>query len=96
MAQRGDDLTQDSILRNAYVGAWLLGLAFLALSVMGVIRWPHLVWAAPISCAVLGLAANYRIRHAGSRGETILLGVLTLAFLVGAGALAKVALDIAR
>lgn len=96
MASRGDDLTQDSILRNAYVGAWLLGLAFLALSVVGLIRWPHPVWAAPISCALLGLAANYGITRAGSRGRTILLGVLTLALLVGAGALAKVAVDVAR
>lgn len=96
MVPKDDDLTQDSILRNAYVGAWLLGLAFLALPVVGVIRWPHVVWAAPIACAVLALAANYRIGQAAGRGETILLGVLTLVLLVGAGALAKVALDVAR
>ena len=93
MAPRDDH--QDSILRNAYVGAWLLGLAFLALPVMGLIRWPHVVWSAPIVCALLALGANYRIRSAG-RGETILLGVLTLVLLVGAGALAKVALNVAR
>jgi hypothetical protein len=96
VAPRDDDLAQDAILRNAYVGAWLLGLVLLALPVVGVIRWPHLVWAAPICCALLGLAANHRIRHAGGRGETILLGVLTLAFLIGAAALTKVALDVAR
>jgi hypothetical protein len=96
VVQKDDDLTQDSILRNAYVGAWLLGLAFLALAVAGAIMWPHLVWAAPISCALLGLGANYRIGRASGRGETILLGVLTLVLLVGAGALAKVALDVAR
>lgn len=96
MPPRGDDLTQDSILRNAYAGAWPLGLAFLALSVLGVIRWPHPMWAAPICCALLGLTANYQVTRAGSRRRAILLGVLTLALLVGAGALAKMALDIAR
>ena len=96
MTMGDDDLWQDSILRNAYVGAWLLGLAFLLFPVIGVIRWPHWIWAAPISCAVLGLVANQRIRHASGRGETVVLGLLTLVFLVGAGALAKVAIGIAR
>ncbi|MEU0882652.1 hypothetical protein ABZ345_28940 [Lentzea sp. NPDC005914] len=96
MAPRDDDLTQDSILRNARVGAWLLGLALLALPLVGMIRWPHPVWAAPLCCALLGLAANYRIGRATGRGETILLAVLTLVLLVGAGALAEVALNVAR
>jgi uncharacterized membrane protein len=91
VTRRDDDLTQDSILRSAYAAAWLLGLALLALSLVGVLRWPHPVWVAPISCALLALAATYRLR----RGE-VLLGVLTMALLVGAAALAKVALDIAR
>ena len=52
------------------------------------------MWAAPICCALLALTANYQITRAGSRGRTILLGVLAL--LVGLGALAKMALDISR
>ncbi|MDX8054824.1 hypothetical protein SK571_36105 [Lentzea sp. BCCO 10_0798] len=81
------------IARSACFGAWLLGLLFLGLGVVGLIRWPHWVWAAPIACAVLALAATYRLRHLGG---TILLGVLTLVLLAGAGALTHVAVGVAR
>ncbi|MCP2248834.1 hypothetical protein [Lentzea aerocolonigenes] len=77
------------------MGAWLLGLALVALSVAGVVRWPHPVWAAPIACAVLGFHANHRTRRTGRRGAAVLLGVLTLVLLVGAGALAEVAFGVA-
>jgi hypothetical protein len=87
--------SDDPTLRSAYVGAWLLGLALVALSVVGVIRWPHPVWAAPIACAVLGLLANHRTQRTGRRGAGVLLGVLTLVLLVGAGALAEVAFGVA-
>ncbi|MET9630430.1 hypothetical protein ABZX92_23460 [Lentzea sp. NPDC006480] len=70
--RRDDQFTQDSILRGAHAGAWLLGLALPALPLVGVIRWPHPVRSAPISCVVLALAATHRLR----RGE-ILLGLLT-------------------
>ncbi|KJK45553.1 hypothetical protein UK23_25735 [Lentzea aerocolonigenes] len=91
MTRRDDDLAQDSILRGAHTGAWLLGLALLALALVGVIRWPHPVWLAPISCALLALSATHRFR----RGR-ILLGVLALALLIGTAALAELALDIVR
>jgi hypothetical protein len=101
VAERGDDaeiplLWHDAILRNAYVGALILGLVFGGLSVFGLIRWPHVVWAAPIVCAVLALGANQRLRHATGRGEVVLLGLLTLVLLIGAGLLAKVAAGIAH
>jgi hypothetical protein len=101
VAKRGDDaevpvLLHDAILRNAHVGALILGLVLGGLSVFGLIRWPHGVWAAPIACAALALGANQRLRHATGRVEVILLGVLTLALLIGAGLLAKVAVGVAR
>lgn len=93
MTPRDHDLWQDSIARNACFAAWLLGLLFLGLSVVGLGRWPHWVWAAPIACAVLALATTYRLRH---RGGPVLLGALTLVLLAGAGALTHVAVGVAR
>ncbi|MEV6712419.1 hypothetical protein AB0M48_10285 [Lentzea sp. NPDC051208] len=93
MARRDHDLWRDSIARNAWFGGWLLGLLFLGLAVVGLIRWPHWVWAPPIACALLALAAVYRLRHLGG---TIRLGLLTLVLLAGAGALTHVAVDVAR
>lgn len=87
--------SDDPTLRSAYMGAWPLGLALVALPVAGVVRWPHPVWAAPIACAVLGLLANHRTQRTGRRGAAVLLGVLTLVLLVGAGALAEVAFGVA-
>jgi len=89
-------LWHDSILRNAYVGGWILGLLFGGLSVVGVIRYPHWIWVAPIACAVLALVANQRIRGTTERVAIIVLGVLTLALLVGAGVLAGTAIRVAR
>ncbi|SMD24762.1 hypothetical protein SAMN05660733_07843 [Lentzea albidocapillata] len=84
---------RDSLARSASFGAWLLGLLFLGLSVVGLMRWPHWVWMAPIICAVLALAATYRLRLLGG---PILLGVLTLVLLAGAAALTHVAVGVAR
>jgi integral membrane sensor domain MASE1 len=89
-------LGHDSILRNAYVGAWILGVVLGGLSMFGVIRYPHWVWMAPIACAVLALVANQRIRSATGRAEVLVLGVLTLALLIGAGVLARTAIQVAR
>lgn len=89
-------LPADGILFNAYLGAWVLGLTLGGLSVFGLFRWRHWTWAAPITCAVLALGANQRLRHAETRAETALLGTLALSLLVAAGLLAVTAARVAR
>jgi hypothetical protein len=89
-------LWHDSILRNAYISALMLGLVLGGLSVFGLIRYPHWIWVAPIASAVLALAANQRIRNTTGRRDVIVLGLLTLVLLVGAGLLAGLAIRIAR
>ncbi|MET9231901.1 hypothetical protein [Lentzea sp. NPDC003310] len=80
-------------MRHASFGAWLLGLLLLGLSVVGLIRWPHWVWTAPIACALLALGVTYRLRH---NGGPLVLGGIALALLVGAGALAQIATSVSH
>ncbi|GLY54625.1 hypothetical protein [Lentzea sp. NBRC 102530] len=91
MAQDNRAQRQEQVLRTAGFAAWLLGLLFLGLSVVGAIRWPHWVWTAPIACALLSLATTYRMRHTTSLRRPLALATLTLALLVAAGALANLA-----
>jgi hypothetical protein len=86
----------DAILRKAYFGVWLLSLLFAALAVWGLVRYPHWIWVTPIGAAACALAANHRLRSARGRGETVLLGVGTLVFVVGAGLLLGLALRLSR
>jgi hypothetical protein len=86
----------DAILRKAYFGVWLLSLLFAALAVWGLVRYPHWIWVTPIGAAACALAANHRLRGARGRGETVLLGVGTLVFVVGAGLLLGLALRLSR
>jgi hypothetical protein len=86
----------DAILRKAWFGVWLLGLAFIALAVWGLVRFPHWTWVTPIVTAVLALAANHRLRGADRRGQTVLLGVAALLFVVISGVLVGVVLQLAR
>ncbi|MEU8635153.1 hypothetical protein AB0C38_23485 [Amycolatopsis sp. NPDC048633] len=86
----------DAILRKAYFGVWLLGLAFAGFAIWGVFRYPHWSWTLPIVAAVVALAANHRLRNADRRGETVLLGAVTLVFVVGSGVMLGVALRLAR
>ncbi|MFJ1763063.1 hypothetical protein ACIOD2_22310 [Amycolatopsis sp. NPDC088138] len=82
----------DAIARKAYYGVWLLGLCFAALAIWGFVRHPHWFWVTPIGAAALALIANQRIRGSGRRGETVLLGVATLVFVVVSGLLLGLAL----
>ena len=91
MAQKSRAQRQQQVLRTAGFAAWLLGLLFLGLSVVGAIRWPHWVWTAPIACAVLSLATTYRMRHTAGLRRPIALATLTLVLLLAAGALANLA-----
>jgi hypothetical protein len=86
----------DAILRKAYFGVWLLSLVFAGFAIWGVIRYPHWSWALPIVAAAVALAANHRLRIANRRGETVLLAVATLVFVVVSGAMLGVALRLAR
>ncbi|MFC0108895.1 hypothetical protein [Kibdelosporangium aridum] len=86
----------DPILRNGYIGAWILGVVFGALSVLGLIRYPHWIWAAPLATAIVAITVNLRMRRIESRGPAILLGVATLVCVVGAGLLAGLAIRIAH
>lgn len=86
----------DAILRKAYFGVWLLSLVFTGFAIWGVFRYPHWSWALPIIAAVVALVANHRLRNARGRGETVLLGVATLVFVVVSGVMLGVALHLAR
>lgn len=86
----------DPIFQNAYFGAWLLGLAILALSILGLARFPHWIWSTPIIVSLLALGVNFRRRTIQTGWTAVLLAMLTLALLVGAGALAGLASRIAN
>ncbi|MEU0796057.1 hypothetical protein ABZ342_38865 [Amycolatopsis sp. NPDC005961] len=86
----------DAILRKAYFGVWLLSLVFVGFAIWGIVRYPHWSWVLPIVAAVVALAANHRLRNASRRGETVLLAVVTLVFVVGSGVMLDVALRLAR
>ncbi|MGI5501591.1 hypothetical protein [Lentzea sp. CA-135723] len=94
MAQKNRAQRQQQVLRTAGFAAWLLGLLFLGLSVVGAIRWPHWVWTAPIACALLSLATTYRMRHTTGLRRPITLAALTLVLLLAAGVLANLAAGI--
>lgn len=49
-----------------------------------------------VSIAAVALAANHRLRNANRRGETVLLAVVTLVFVVSSGVTLGVALRLAR
>jgi uncharacterized membrane protein len=92
-----DSSTQsDPIFRNSYVGAWLLGLAILALSILGLVRFPHWIWSTSIVACLGALGVNYRRRIAPAGWTAVLLAALTLALLVGAGVLAGLASRVAH
>jgi hypothetical protein len=86
----------DAILRKAYAGVLLLSLVFGALSIVGLARWPHGARAAPITCAVLSLAANQRVRCATRQSGVVLLGLVNLVLVIAVGWLAEVAVHVVR
>lgn len=86
----------DSILRNGYFSALLLGSVLGLLSVLGLVRYPHWIWAAPITTAIVAIAVNQRLKTTESRNAAVLLGVATLVCLIGAGLLAGLAIRVAR
>ncbi|WP_424185068.1 hypothetical protein ACOBQX_24690 [Actinokineospora sp. G85] len=89
-------LWQQPQLPQAHYGGYLLGLIFFGLSVFGLVRYPHWIWAAPILVSALALIANTRIRYSYRQIEALLLAVAVLACLIGAGLLTGLALNVAR
>lgn len=86
----------DPIFQNSYLGAWLLGLAILALSILGLVRLPHWIWLTPIGACLGALGVNFRRRTVPAGWPAVLLAALTLALLVGAGVLAGLASRVAH
>jgi hypothetical protein len=86
----------DAILRRAHFGVWLFSIVFAGFAIWGVVRYPHWSWVVLIVAAVVALAANHRLRNASRRGETVLLAVSTLVFVVVSGVMLGVVLRLAR
>ena len=76
---------QDSIVKSGSISAILLALVFLGVAGLGLVRYPHWLWALPIVPVAAALIVNQRMRRATRYGQVAITGAVTLALLVAGG-----------
>lgn len=78
---------QDGLVKTGSLNAIILAVFIAAFTVVGLVVAPHWTWAAPLACTAAALGVNHRMRQATRYSQVAVLGAITLALLIGSGAL---------